>query len=699
MKFLLAALVLFSVPASAKMDADETNAYNQKRADKWAEECKKLPVGPLPKLVSGGVEKEFAQVAEALSAAKRGDAVALGRGVYAVNDLTIPAGVTLRGAGDETVLGRCTGSYEERVFVRGGDAVLENLTVSRLNALSLGSQPLWVVGVGAGMGLSGASPQYQAAAGQPRGLVFFLFCHTYAYYPSNSYGSENFYVSYDRKLREKDRERSVSAWVPKLPAFKGYEEDAVDDYRGKALILPEGRAKKFLDWYAGNPGEYEKAPVIQRELLGHVLRFVLKQHPGLAPQGAAGAGDDDVAKVKARLDAGQPLVARYLLEQADIRTRGARAAEIAALRDATLEKGLGRYACSFTQQSNSGNPLEPGETQWDRYQYVAHAYSYGNKMFERLRERYPIMRLGQRSARAAGCQIALDIMMEWRARKSGVTQTYTSTMVETDASRIASQNARARAAMAAAAADRAAARANMARWDNLVATAQQGFKSMYDHRTRVEDRGGDKYLVIYRDLNPGAAAANIAAANRAVASANAAANAANNAYQNAGNPGAQYREERTYQQRYSRNFRYRIKVDFTMTENGQQVFGAQNPTESMTWGVGNCFSDKVGTPYETMNTECNNPNTDKAQGLEEKYYERYVTGPLEAFLGLRWTRQMATAMKEAERTGDPHARLEGLLTAALLGAPITDSELAPLTAQVLGASVPLKDIIATILKD
>lgn len=191
----------------------------------------------------------------------------------------------------------------------------------------------------------------------------------------------------------------------------------------------------------------------------------------------------------------------------------------------------------------------------------------------------------------------------------------------------------------------------------------------------------------------------MAASNRAVASANAAANAANNAYQNSGNPGAQYKEERTYQQRYSRNFSYRIKVDFTMTENGQQIFGTENPIESMSWGVGNCFSDKVGTPYETMNTECNNPNTDKASGLEAAYYEKYVAGPLEAFVALRWTRQMAAATKEAERTGDPNGRLEGLLTAAMLGADITDAELAPLTAQVFGQAVPLKDVIATILKD
>lgn len=488
MNLLLAALL--AVSAHAKMSADEHNAYVQKRADKWAEECKKLPVGPRPKLVSGGVEKEFGQVAEALAAAKRGDAVVIGRGWYDVNDLTIPVGVTLRGLGDESVLGRCSGDYRENVFIRGGDATLEDLTVSALSALSIGSQPLWIVDVGSGRGFSGASPQYRAGPGQPNGMVFFLFCHTFAGYPSDTYRSENFYVSYNPKLWEKDRPYSFGRWSPKLAAFDGYEEDVVDDYRGKKLVLPKKRAKKFLDWYAANPEEYAKAPVLQRELLGTVLRYILKYHPDLAPQNAAGPGDDDIAKVKARLDAGQPIVARYLLEQADIRTRGARAAEIGSLRDATLEKGLGRYACTFKQIVTNGKPMEQGETTWDRYQYVAHGQSYGNKVLEKLRARLPIMRLGQRSARAAGCEIATNAMMEWRARKSQVTQTYTSTMVETDASRIASQNARARAAMAAAAADRVAARANMARWDNLVATAQAGFKNMYDQRTRIEDRGG-----------------------------------------------------------------------------------------------------------------------------------------------------------------------------------------------------------------
>lgn len=696
MKLLLCAALLLSTSSYAKMDADETNAYNQKRGEKWIEECKKLPVGPPAKLVSGGVEKEFAQVAEALAVAKRGDEVVLGRGVYDVSDITIPAGVTLRGAGDETVLGLC-GS--RRVYVRGGDAVLEDMMVASLAALSLDSRPLWVVDVGSGRGLSGSSPQYRAGPGQPRGMVFFLFCHTFSYWPSDTYVSENFYVAYDRKLREKDRQRAFGTWSPKLAAFEGYEDDVVDDYRGKKPVLPKKRAKKFLDWYAGSSDAYANAPVLQRELLSHVQRYVLKYHPDLAPRDAVGAGDEDIAKVKARLEAGQPLVARYLLEQADIRTRGARAAEVGSLRAATLDKGLGRYACTFEQTVTNGRPLEPGESTWDRYQYVAHGQSYGNEVLERLRARFPIMRLGQRNAAAAGCRIATNAMLEWRARKSDVTQTYTSTMVETDASRIASQNARARAAMAAAAAERAAARANMARWDNMVATAQAGFKSMYDHRTRIEDRGGDKYLVSYRDLNPGAAAANMEASNRAAASASAAANAANNAYRNAGNPGAQYQEERTYQQRYSRNFTYRINVDFTMTENGQQIFATQNPTESLTWGVGNCFSDKVGTPYETMNAECNNPNADKASGLERAYYERYVAGPLEAFVALRWTRQMASAMKEAERTGDPNGRLEGLLTAAMLGADVTDAELAPLTAQVFGRTVPLKDIIATILKE
>lgn len=676
---ILALVLATALPASAELDVMKKVRLHNERLANWIAGCKKLPKDVPATLERAGTRTSYPTLPAALEQAVAGDVVVLGRGRYEERLVKIPTGVTLRGIGDETVVGHCEPGESGSVEVHGDDVAVEDVMFSAPFFRPSGHARMWLIDVGNGRGIVSSRLD-----GLPNLNVIRLFGHAYTGFPGEKKDHVNFNVAY--KADDKgDVERGISAAVWDVRGFEDYYEEVVDGYRQRMPAAPKKRFKKFVDWVLLDPNAYLQADRFKRQLYGHLLRYAQRKH-GIRLDYDVSKSDALLAKARASMAAGRPMSAGFFALLADEASFGIRSAEIQPLVDKAMAQGLAGYACSI-EASLGGRPRKQDGQD-----------AYVKELQKRLQEQYLIARIGARLKEAATCRIKLSAVQHWSATKSDVAKSYTSTLVETPAAqreRILKEQA---AYAAVRSAERQAERANQARWDNMVTTAQNTWKSFYDHRTRIETIAGDKYLVSYKDNNPGAAGAGASAASAAAASAAEAAKAARrNAAVIAAQPG-RYEEQRSYNERFSRNFAYSLDVDVEVKDRGETVLSADNPPESSSWGVSNCFAEKVGTPFESLNVECNDLVAGGTGRIDNPYYEKYVLGPVQAYLGMRWSTQLAKTLKAAEKKG-PEDVAESYIVAGLLGVAIPNEEMWALTVPIFGGKFAARGIAFALLQE
>ena len=666
----------------------QANEFADQKEKEWKAFCKTLPPGPALSLQRKGKEVgKFTDFESAFAKAKSGDVLKLGKGVYSVTkDLRLPGDFTIIGEGDETVLGAC--EFPNSSFsVVGYDSTVQNVMFSNADFTTATlNTKLWLEDVG---NAAASEPGYVIGGsygGPPEPRVIRLFGHAYSYKPGREDRLNNFCSKYKTDEKYGGNSSTTRSTMPYYDTINNWCSNVPYDY--KMPQIPREVVQQTLDYLADNKGKLESdfdSNPFKREVHLRLLAYFKRKYPDTKMNLNESAVEDSFAKAKEELAKKHPILARYYIEKAEQATKGSQAAEIGKLREQTLAAGLGRYGC-YLDMLDSGP--------------IAGASSSAGANMERilsmkLHEKFPILALGDTLTKDAKCRIHIVTAEIFYETRTDIVQKTDVTWVETEASKEKRRKEKEMAEAEARAAEKAASLAVQDRLDRMMNYSQKQMQNMYDGRTRIEKSGGDVYVISSRDRDPGRGARIDSQTQQNVDAAKSSADAARANAAGAGNGDKSYEQKKVYSSTWSVNANYSFSAKIDMTENGKTVFKADNPSTAAHYSKSGCSSS---SKQMEVHRNCASAEIGQQMARPYDYFETHVDIPLINYLTFRWSKDALATLKAAEKKSNEADKLEALLLAHLLGAPVGETDISPLLKKQIDPQMDLAKFKATVFK-